>query len=130
MKKKFGKKRYFLNPKDGVAAASFSVEVGVELGSKKYEWPSIDASSSLSLSDCTRQIYLEFDIWASSTKTKTLKTIRERREKIKRLQAVVNEFADATNKSYDYIESQLDAYHKAYAKQEKKEKADKDKKKK
>ncbi len=129
MKKKFGKKRYFLNADEGVAAASFNVEVEADIAPKKDYWPTIDMSSGIQLSDCSRQISLEFDIWISDKKIKTLKNIRERRAKLQRLKDIVNEFAEATNEAYDYLESQLDAYHQAYAEKEKKEKAKKGKKK-
>lgn len=118
MKKKFGKKRYFLDPKEGVSAASFSVEVDVSIIPKgKKMWPTLDVDAGLQLSDGNHQVYLEFDVWVGDN-VKTLKDIREKRIRLLRLQDIVNNFVEATNESYDYLESQLDDYHAAYKKRE------------
>lgn len=113
MEKKFGKQRIFLNPKDGVAAASSVARVVDNIKSKNIRWPSIEAECSIELSDCNRQISLEFGLWLHDTKRENVKEIKELRAKLKRLQDLVNNFADATNVAYDYVEARLDAYHKA-----------------
>ena len=124
-KKKFGKKREFLNPKDGVAAASYEVEV-VDGITDCRGWPTLESDAHLELSDCSRKIELEFNLWLADGKAESLKQIKDRRAKLKRLQEIVNGFIEATNASYDYVESKLDEYHaarKAYdAKQKKKKK--------
>ena len=66
-KKKFGKKRQFLNPKDGVAAAFYEVEVTDSVGVQKG-WPTLDLESNLQLSDCSRKIELEFNLWLADGK--------------------------------------------------------------
>lgn len=111
-KKKFGNKRYFLNPKDGVAAASFDVEASYNLKPDKDRWPSLDVEGTLSLSDCNRQIRLEFDVWTSDSKTESLKTLKDRRKKLERLKNIVLQFVDSANAAYDFLENKLDEYHR------------------
>lgn len=116
MKKKFGEKRAFLNPKEGVAAAWYYATVEHEPNPKgKNRWPTLDLDCSMELSDCNRQIHLDFDVWASD-KAKTLREIREKRAKVARLQEVINGFAESANEALDYVEDHLDAYFEAYAK--------------
>lgn len=123
-KKKFGKKRQFLNPKEGVAAAFYEVGVTDSVGVQKG-WPTLDHESNLQLSDCSRKIELEFNLWLEDDKVDCLRHIKDRRAKLQRLQEVVNGFVEATNASYDYIESKLDEYYaarKAYEASRKKNK--------
>tara|TARA_R110002096_G_scaffold401053_1_gene597821 strand:+ start:891 stop:1265 length:375 start_codon:yes stop_codon:yes gene_type:complete len=112
MKKKFGDKRYFLNPKEGVAAASFSVHVDNNIKRRDY-CPSIDAEASLTISDCTRQINLEFETWLGDDIKEAKKVLDDRRIKLTRLKGIVDEFVTAAEKAYDYIEDRLPEYEKA-----------------
>lgn len=130
MIKKFGEKRFFLNPKEGIAAGYFYAQVDNELKPRKDHWPRIDAECGIELSDCSRKISLDFEIWISDTKKKTLKNIREKRAKLARLRVLINEFADAADGAYDYLESKLDEYYEARKKKAAEEKKTKGKKKK
>tara|TARA_R110000822_G_scaffold8487_4_gene33314 strand:- start:51 stop:428 length:378 start_codon:yes stop_codon:yes gene_type:complete len=124
MQKKFGDKRYFLNPKEGVAAASWSVHVENNIKRRDY-CPGIDAEASLTISDCTRQINLEFETWLGDDIKDAKRILFERRLKLARLKSVVDEFVTATEKAYDYIEDRLPEYEKAmkeYEEQQKKKK--------
>jgi len=122
MKKKFGKKRYFLNPKEGVEAASFNVEVEEDLNSKKTRWPYLDNDVSLEISDCDGQIVVGCNVWVEGSKKRTLASLKERRAKVKRLQEIVDAFAESALESFDYMESRLDDYYKAYDAKKKEQK--------
>lgn len=106
--KNFGRKRYFLNPKDGVAAGSFHIVVDHRI--KGSKWPCLEVDASLRLSDCHRQINLEFDVWLDDEKKKALANLKDRRKKLQHLQNIVNEFVEKTTAAYDYLESHLDEY--------------------
>lgn len=124
-KKKFGNKRFFLNPKDGVAAASFNVEAGFDDGGVKGGWPSLEVESNLSMSDCNRQISLDFDLWLGDDKRDALQTIKERRAKLARFKQIVDRFVEDTTAAYEFAEEHLDDYikaRKAYAANKKKKK--------
>ncbi len=114
MIKKFGKKRYFLNPKEGVAAASFIAEVEEDFGTKGKRWPYLDTQCYLELSDESDQVTLDLHVWIEDTKKKTLAAIKAKRAKVERLQEIVNAFAESALESFDYIESRLDDYYEAY----------------
>jgi len=121
MQKKFGDKRYFLNPKEGVAAASWSVTVDNNI-SRKDHYPGIDAEASLTISDCTRQINLEFETWLGDDIKEAKKVLDDRRIKLTRLKSIVDEFVTAAEKAYDYIEDRLPEYEKAMKEYEEKKK--------
>ena len=118
-RRKLYEKRAFLNPKSegGLAA----IEASVELTESEID---IHVSSSLGFSDCSNQIYLDFDVWDSTAQVAAL--IR-RRKKIALFREVINGFLDAVEVAYDEIEKKLPAKE---AEIKARAKADKDKKKK
>ena len=122
MKKKFGKKRYFLNPKEGVEAASFNVEVEEYLSTKKSNWPYLHNEASLEINDSDGQIVIDCNVWVGNGKKSTLALLKERRAKVKRLQEIVDAFAESALESFDFMESKLDDYYKAYDTRKKKKK--------
>jgi len=105
-KKKFANKRSFLNPKEGVAAISFNVYVEDNLDSKR-SYPSLDVEASVTISDCNRQINLEFDTWRPGTEAETRKLLKARRTKLDRLKKLLDEFIASTEAAYDYVEKRL-----------------------
>lgn len=116
---RYGKRRFFLNTDQGVAAASFNVDVA---DNSNKEWPTLDVTSSISMSDCHRQITLEFDLFASKDKKENRAALRRQRKKLERLRLILDEFIEATSKAYDHFENSLDGYNKARAKYEQKKK--------
>lgn len=107
------RKRTFLNPREGMAAIQASVRI-----SEGDDYVNVD--SGLTVSDCSRQINLDFEVWDSSRDKSYL---RERRRKIALFREVVNAYLDATEKAYDELESKLEEKHKAKLKKEKERKA-------
>ena len=107
MEKKLGNKRCFLNPKEGIAAINFEVTVTDNLKGGSY--PNLDVEATITLSDCSRQITLEFDTWCGENNRATRKVIKDRRAKLARLKKLLDEFIDCTDKAYDYIEERLGA---------------------
>lgn len=124
--KKFISKRFFLNPDgDGVAAACAHASVDFRIersGVNKY--PAMDVDVSISLSDCNRQIHLEFDVWLGGDRKQALKALREKRKKLARLKEVVDAFVAGATEAYDFVEANLDEYlahYKRVAEAKKKE---------
>jgi len=109
MTRKQTNKRFFLNPKEGVAAASFEVTFMKDFEGK---WPKLDVEASITISDCNRQISLEFEVWNPDDKKEAKRVIRERRAKLKRLKQILDEFVVATNAAYDEMEESLDEYYR------------------
>ena len=118
-KRKLYEKRTFLNPRSegGLAA----IDASVELTESDTE---IHVSSSLGFSDCSNQIYLDFDVWDSSA---MIAALVRRRKKVAHLREIINGFLDATEAAYDEIEKKLPAKEAAI---KARAKANKDKKKK
>jgi len=118
-RRKLYEKRAFLNPKSegGLAA----IDASVELVESKID---IHVSSSLGFSDCSNQIYLDFDVWDS---TAMIVALAKRRKKVAFMREIMNGFLDATESAYDEIEKKLPAKEAAL---KAKAKADKEKKKK
>lgn len=112
MKKKLGNKRYFINPREGVAAASFDVSITDDID-KKEGYPNLDLEATLTLSDCNRQISLDFETWLGSDIKEAKRVIKDRRFKLARLKRIVDEFAAAAERGYAHIESRLSEYEKA-----------------
>lgn len=115
--KKLLQKRYFLNPNgDGVAAASARVALTYRVKrTNARNYPACEVDATLSLSDCNRQIHLEFDLWPSGDRKGMLRDLNARRTKLARLKAVVDEFVTSTLSAYDFVEEHLDEYVAAYA---------------
>ncbi len=107
-------KRYFLNPDEGIAAASFAVDLRKDM----HRWreckpdPQLYLEASIELSDCSRQINLEFEIWPDDDKKETRKLLKQRRAKLKKLKQIVDDFVQATSSAYDEIDKSLDEYYK------------------
>lgn len=93
--KKLYVKRCFLNPKSGLAA----VDAEVNLRETKTD---ISVDASLGFSDCSNQIYLDFDVWSSG---RTDRIMRERRRKVEHVRTIVNNFLDAVSAAYDELEA-------------------------
>lgn len=110
------RKRTFLNPREGMAAIQASVRI-----SEGDDYINVD--SSLTISDCNRQINLDFEVWDSSQDKSYL---RERRKKMDLFRKVINGYLDATEEAYNELEGKLEEKHKAKLKKEK-EKAKKKK---
>tara|TARA_R110000824_G_C14932731_1_gene648950 strand:+ start:15 stop:377 length:363 start_codon:yes stop_codon:yes gene_type:complete len=119
MQKKLGNKRYFINPKEGVAAASFDVSITDDINKKKG-YPNLDLEATLTLSDCNRQISLDFETWLGKDIKEAKKVIKDRRLKLTRLKKIVDEFVAVTERGYAHIESRLPEYEKAVKEYEKK----------
>ncbi len=115
--RKLYNKRAFINDSEGLAAIDGDVKL--TLGEKHA-----GLSAYLTITDCSNQICLDFEIWESS---KDVQHIRLRRKKAKRMRTMLNDFLDAVELGLDEMEEKLPAI-KAALKAE--EKARKDKKKK
>lgn len=115
MDKKFLSKRYFLNPKEGVAAAAANASVNYRIKrSNINKYPALDVDASLSISDCNRQVHLEFDVWLGGDEKEARRTLKDRRAKLERLRQIVDEFVAQTTKAYDFVEQNMDEYFKLY----------------
>lgn len=114
--KNFLKKRFFLNPTgEGVAAASARVSTNFRIEPRNFtKYPGLDVDANISISDCNRQICLEFDIWLHGDRREVRKELREKRKKLARLKQIVDEFVEATSKAYDFVEENLDEYFEQY----------------
>jgi hypothetical protein len=107
MKKNFGKKRAFLNPRTGVAAASY--DVSLSFIDRKKHGPYMDVGASIQLADCDRKISLEFDLWESDPKAMVTE-LKARRQKLARLKEIIDGFVAATEAAYDTLEECLPEY--------------------
>ena len=114
-------KRYFLNPGEGIAAASFEVSLYKDLDRQykhtKEPDPTLHVEASISLSDCSRQINLEFEIWNPEDKKEAKKVLRRQRAKLKRFKQIVDDFVEATSSAYDEMDKSLNEYYTLKQKQ-------------
>lgn len=91
--------REFLNRGNGMAAVEYNVECEeykANGGSKTER----SVMADLTLSDCNRQITLDFGVWSDS---KTM--VKGRREKARILEDAVTAFLYACSDAYDWMES-------------------------
>lgn len=93
------KKRAFLNPDEGIAAVTAKVKV---IDSATYT----EVTATLTLTDCSDNVNLDFDVWESSEDKRYL---NRRRKKVALLRKTINDFLDAVETAYDEIEEKAPA---------------------
>ena len=93
--------RKFLNKDTGMAAVEYTVECE-EYENKRSKKTERNVTADLTLSDCNRQITLDFGVWGSDPKGH----VKSRREKVRILEEAVIAFLDQCNAAYDWMESQ------------------------
>ena len=99
------KKRTFLNPESDGGLAAIDAKVNLYQDGKG----TLCVDASIGFTDCSNQIYLDFDVWSSS---RTKQTLKERRKKLNHIRTIVNAFLDACEEGYQAIEDQTAAKQK------------------
>ena len=112
--RKLYSKRTFLNPERHGGLAAIDAEVSV-----RESDTDISVSASLGFSDCSNQIYLDFDVWDSSA---TKRVLKERRQKLEHIKTIVGAFIEACEEAYNEVEQKYPEKQHAAAEKEKKKK--------